>query len=47
MSLVNDIGSLQRDIVDLEENVKTETAKRTEDTLEKIKFDIAKIKEET
>ncbi|XP_028037583.1 coiled-coil domain-containing protein 22 homolog [Bombyx mandarina] len=47
VSLVNDIGSLQRDIVDLEENVKTETAKRTEDTLEKIKFDIAKIKEET
>ena len=35
VSLVNDMGSLQRDIVDLEENIKTETAKRTEDTLKK------------
>ncbi|KAG6464333.1 hypothetical protein O3G_MSEX014447 [Manduca sexta] len=46
VSLVNDMGSLQRDIVDLEENIKTETAKRTEDTLKKIQLDLAKLQEE-
>lgn len=40
------MGSLQRDIVDLEENIKTETAKRTEDTLRKIQLDLAKLQKE-
>lgn len=47
VSLVNDMGLLQRDIVDLEENIKTETAKRTEDTLKKIQLDIAKLQQES
>nr|XP_049696736.1 coiled-coil domain-containing protein 22 [Helicoverpa armigera] len=46
VSLVNDTGTLARDIVDLEENIQTETAKRTEDTLRKIQLDLAKIQEE-
>lgn len=46
VSLVNDTGTLARDIVDLEENIKTETAKRTEDTLRKIQLDLTKIQEE-
>ncbi|XP_026747072.1 coiled-coil domain-containing protein 22 homolog isoform X1 [Trichoplusia ni] len=46
VSLVNDTGTLARDIVDLEENIKTETAKRTEDTLRKIQADLTKIQEE-
>ncbi|XP_075972835.1 coiled-coil domain-containing protein 22 [Anticarsia gemmatalis] len=46
VSLVNDTGTLARDIVDLEENIKTETAKRTEDTLRKIQSDLTKMQEE-
>ncbi|XP_035431113.2 coiled-coil domain-containing protein 22 homolog [Spodoptera frugiperda] len=46
VSLVNDTGTLARDIVDLEENIKTETAKRTEDTLRKIQLDLTRIQEE-
>lgn len=46
VSLVNDTGTLARDIVDVEENIKTETAKRTEDTLTKIQTDLAKLREE-
>lgn len=46
VSLVNDTGALARDIVDLEENIKTETAKRTEDTLRKIHLDLTKMQEE-
>ncbi|CAB3236271.1 unnamed protein product [Arctia plantaginis] len=46
VSLVNDTGTLARDIVDVEENIKTETAKRTEDTLTKIQMDLAKMQEE-
>lgn len=46
VSLVNDTGTLARDIVDLEDNIKAETAKRTEDTLLKIQCDLAKMEEE-
>ncbi|KAJ0179295.1 hypothetical protein K1T71_005007 [Dendrolimus kikuchii] len=46
VSLVNDTGSLARDIVDLEENIKTEKAKKTEDNLKKIQDDITKMQQE-
>ncbi|KAL4703401.1 hypothetical protein ACJJTC_011190 [Scirpophaga incertulas] len=47
VSLVNDTGSMARDIVDLEDNIKTEKAKRTEDTLEKINLDLTKMQQES
>ncbi|XP_063636280.1 coiled-coil domain-containing protein 22 [Cydia splendana] len=46
VSLVNDTGTFARDIVDIEDNIKTEKAKRTEDTLEKIHLDLNRMQEE-
>lgn len=46
VSLVNDTGTFARDIVDIEDNIKTEKAKRTEDTLEKIQLDLKRMQEE-
>ncbi|XP_053600170.1 coiled-coil domain-containing protein 22 isoform X2 [Plodia interpunctella] len=46
VSLVNDTGALARDIVDIEDNIKTEKAKHTEETLQKINSDLARIQEE-
>lgn len=46
VSLVNDTGSLARDIVDLEDNIKAESTKRTEDTLKKIQLDLTRMQEE-
>ncbi|XP_060800623.1 coiled-coil domain-containing protein 22 homolog isoform X2 [Amyelois transitella] len=46
VSLVNDTGALARDIVDLEDNIKTEKAKHTEETLQKINSDLTKIQQE-
>lgn len=46
VSLVNDMGLVSREVVDLEENIKTETAKRTEDTLRKIQQDLARMQQE-
>ncbi|KAI5641992.1 hypothetical protein NE865_05991 [Phthorimaea operculella] len=47
VSLVNDTGTLARDIVDLEDNIKAETAKRTEDTLKRIQVDLTRMQEES
>ncbi|XP_063530387.1 coiled-coil domain-containing protein 22 [Cydia strobilella] len=46
VSLVNDTGTFARDIVDIEDNIKTEKTKRTEDTLEKIQLDIKRMQKE-
>lgn len=46
VALVNDMGLISREVVDLEENIKTETAKRTEDTLRKIQQDLARMQQE-
>ncbi|XP_041973072.1 coiled-coil domain-containing protein 22 homolog [Aricia agestis] len=46
VSLVNETGTLSRDIVDLEDNIKTEKSKRTEDVLQKIKIDLAQLQNE-
>lgn len=40
------MGTMSREVVDLEENIKTETAKRTEDTLRKIQIDLARMQQE-
>ncbi|KAJ2950686.1 hypothetical protein O0L34_g8946 [Tuta absoluta] len=47
VSLVNETGTLARDIVDLEDNIKAETAKRTEDTLKRIQVDLTRMQEES
>ncbi|KPI91257.1 Coiled-coil domain-containing protein 22 [Papilio xuthus] len=47
VSLVNDTGNLARDIVDLEDNIKAEKSKRTEDILEKIQLDLTKLQKES
>ncbi|XP_049865009.1 coiled-coil domain-containing protein 22 isoform X1 [Pectinophora gossypiella] len=47
VSLVNDTGTLARDIVDLEDNIKAETAKRTEDTLKRVQVDLAQMLKES
>ncbi|XP_052751611.1 coiled-coil domain-containing protein 22 homolog isoform X2 [Galleria mellonella] len=47
VSLVNDTGSLARDIVDLEDNIKNEKAKRTEDILKKINLDLTQMQKES
>ncbi|XP_072942230.1 coiled-coil domain-containing protein 22 homolog [Epargyreus clarus] len=46
VSLVNDTGMLARDVVDLEDNIKAEKSKKTEDILQKIQLDLAKIQNE-
>ncbi|XP_048481031.1 coiled-coil domain-containing protein 22 homolog [Plutella xylostella] len=46
VSLVNDTGSLAREIIDLEDNIKAEKTKRTEDTLQRIQQDITRMQEE-
>lgn len=46
VTLVNDTGTIARDIVDLEDNIKTVKAKRTEDVLNKIHIDLAKMQQE-
>lgn len=47
VSLVNETGTLSRDIIDLEDNIKAEKSKRTEDILKKIQIDLAKLQKET
>ncbi|KAM3968097.1 coiled-coil domain-containing protein 22 homolog [Aphomia sociella] len=47
VSLVNDTGTVARDIVDLEDNIKNEKAKRTEDTLKKINLDLTQMQKES
>ncbi|CAH2091908.1 unnamed protein product [Euphydryas editha] len=47
VSLVNETGILSRDIIDLEDNIKAEKSKRTEDILKKIQIDLAKLQNET
>lgn len=47
VSLVNDTGTFARDIIDLEDNIKAEKAKRTEETLEKILIDLTRMQEES
>ncbi|VVC87222.1 unnamed protein product [Leptidea sinapis] len=47
VSLVNDMGTLARDIVDLEDNIKSEKSKRTEDILQKIQSDLANLQTES
>ncbi|XP_050342099.1 coiled-coil domain-containing protein 22 isoform X2 [Nymphalis io] len=47
VSLVNDTGTLSRDIIDLEDNIKAEKCKRTEDILKKIQIDLARLQKET
>ncbi|XP_059060177.1 coiled-coil domain-containing protein 22 isoform X2 [Achroia grisella] len=47
VSLVNDTGSLARDIVDLEDNIKNENAKRTEDILKKVNLDLTQMQKES
>lgn len=47
VSLVNDTGTLSREIVDLEDQVKTEKTKQIEKTLEKIQMDLSKLQEES
>ncbi|XP_052738182.1 coiled-coil domain-containing protein 22 [Bicyclus anynana] len=46
VTLVNDTGILSRDIIDLEDNIKAEKSKRTEDILQKIQLDLSKLKNE-
>lgn len=46
VSLVNDTGVLSRDIVDLEDNIKTQKSKKTEDILQKVKVDLAQLQNE-
>ncbi|XP_047989411.1 coiled-coil domain-containing protein 22 homolog [Leguminivora glycinivorella] len=46
VSLVNDTGIFARDIIDIEDNIKNEKAKRTEDTLQKIQLDLKRMQEE-
>ncbi|CAH0397420.1 unnamed protein product [Chilo suppressalis] len=46
VTLVNDTGAIARDIVDLEDNIKIEKTKRTEDTLKKIHLDLTKMQTE-
>lgn len=40
------MGVVSREIVDFEENIKTETAKHTADTLRKIQEDLARMQTE-
>ncbi|XP_068627583.1 coiled-coil domain-containing protein 22 homolog isoform X2 [Battus philenor] len=47
VSLVNDTGNLAREVVDLEDNIKAEKSKRTEDILEKIQVDLKKLQKES
>nr|XP_026491708.1 coiled-coil domain-containing protein 22 isoform X1 [Vanessa tameamea] len=47
VSLVNETGILSRDIIDLEDNIKAEKCKRTEDILKKIQIDLARLQKET
>ncbi|XP_063823461.1 coiled-coil domain-containing protein 22 isoform X2 [Ostrinia nubilalis] len=47
VSLVNDTGTIAREIVDLEDNIKTEKAKKAEDTLKKIHLDLTKMQQES
>ncbi|CAK1551743.1 unnamed protein product [Leptosia nina] len=47
VSLVNETGTLARDIVDLEDNIKTEKSKRTENILQKIQTDLANLQKES
>ncbi|KAL0839509.1 hypothetical protein ABMA28_016214 [Loxostege sticticalis] len=47
VSLVNDTGTIARDIVDLEDNIKTEKAKKAEETLKKIHLDLTKMQQES
>ncbi|KAI8440171.1 hypothetical protein MSG28_001562 [Choristoneura fumiferana] len=47
VSLVNDTGTYARDIIDLEDNIKAEKTKRTEETLEKILIDLTRMQEES
>ncbi|XP_038213230.1 coiled-coil domain-containing protein 22 homolog [Zerene cesonia] len=47
VSLVNETGILARDIVDLEDNIKAEKSKRTEDILQKIQLDLTNLQKES
>ncbi|CAH2063351.1 unnamed protein product, partial [Iphiclides podalirius] len=47
VTLVNDTGNLARDIVDLEDSIKAEKSKRTEDILQKIQIDLTNLQKET
>ncbi|XP_047522541.1 coiled-coil domain-containing protein 22 [Pieris napi] len=47
VSLVNETGTLARDIVDLEDNIKTEKSKQTENILQKIQLDLANLQKES
>ncbi|XP_045763715.1 coiled-coil domain-containing protein 22 isoform X2 [Maniola jurtina] len=47
VTLVNDTGILSRDIIDLEDNIKAEKSKRTEDILQKIQLDLSKLQNES
>ncbi|OWR42640.1 coiled-coil domain-containing protein 22 [Danaus plexippus plexippus] len=47
VSLVNETGVLSREIIDLEDNIKAEKSKRTEDILQKIHLDLSKLQKET
>ncbi|XP_069355104.1 coiled-coil domain-containing protein 22 homolog isoform X2 [Maniola hyperantus] len=47
VTLVNDTGTLSRDIIDLEDNIKAEKSKRTEDILQKIQLDLSKLQNES
>lgn len=47
VTLVNETGNLARDIVDLEDSIKAEKSKRTEDILQKIQLDLTNLQKET
>ncbi|CAK1578299.1 unnamed protein product [Parnassius mnemosyne] len=47
VTLVNETGNLAREIVDLEDNIKAEKSKRTEDILQKIQLDLTKLQNES
>lgn len=47
VTLVNDTGILSREIIDLEDNIKAEKSKRTEDVLQKIQQDLSKLQNES
>ncbi|CAG4964835.1 unnamed protein product [Parnassius apollo] len=47
VTLVNETGNLAREIVDLEDNIKAEKSKRTEDILQKIQLDLTKLQTES
>lgn len=46
VTLVNDTGILSREIVDLEDHIKVEKMKQTEETLKRIQNDLSKMQEE-